>query len=170
MKDHLDRKRPPWRNRPKQLLTYNMPVWKLLTGQVKEEIYSSLISQGLLSEEGRYATRGSILYIHQHTLKESKTKRKTVAMVWIDYKKVHDIVPQSWIIDCFKKYTISDEVIKLIVETMKNWRVELTVEGKNLAEVKIQRGIFQGDVLSSLLFVIAMWPFNHKLRKCTGGY
>ena len=51
---------------------------------------------------------------------------------------------------------------------MKNWRVELTARGKNLTEVKIQRCIFQGDVLSPLLIVIAMIPPNHILRECTG--
>ena len=56
---------------------------------------------------------------------------------------------------------ISGEVIKLIENIMENWRVELTTGGKRLAEVKIQRGIFQGDVLSPLLFGIAMMPFNH---------
>ena len=35
---------------------------------------------------------------------------------------------------------------------------------------KIQRGIFQGDALSSLLFIIAMMSLNHILRKCTAGY
>ena len=53
---------------------------------------------------------------------------------------------------------------------MKNWRVELTVGEKSLAETKIQRGIFQGDALSPLLFIIAMMPLNHILRKCTAGY
>ena len=43
---------------------------------------------------------------------------------------------------------------------MKNWREELTV-GKSLVEVKIQRGIFQGDALLSLLFVLAMMLLNH---------
>ena len=53
---------------------------------------------------------------------------------------------------------------------MKNWKVELTGGGKSLAEVKIQRGIFQGDMLSPLLFEITMVPLNHILEKCTGGY
>ena len=48
--------------------------------------------------------------------------------------------------------------------------MELTTGGQSLAEVKIQRGIFQGDALSPLLFVIAMMPLNHILRKCTAGY
>ena len=53
---------------------------------------------------------------------------------------------------------------------MKTWRVELTAGGRGLAEGKIPRGIFQGDVLSPLLFIIAMMPLNHILRKCTVGY
>ena len=53
---------------------------------------------------------------------------------------------------------------------MQTWRVELTAGGRSLAETKIQRRIFQGDALSPLLFIIAMIPLNHILRKCTAGY
>ena len=53
---------------------------------------------------------------------------------------------------------------------MKTWRVELTAGGRSLTETKIQRGIFQGDTPSPLLFIIAMMPPNLILRKCTAGY
>ena len=43
----------------------------------------------------------------------------------------------------------------LITEAMKKWKVNLTTSGQTLAEVKIQRDIFKGDVLSSVQFVIA---------------
>ena len=39
---------------------------------------------------------------------------------------------------------------------MKNWKVELMAGKKTLADVKIQKGIFQGDILFPLLFVMAM--------------
>ena len=67
-------------------------------------------------------------------------------------------------------YKISRGVINFIEKSMKNWRVELTAGRKSLAETKIQRGIFQGDILSYLLFIIATMPLNHILRKCTAGY
>ena len=67
-------------------------------------------------------------------------------------------------------YKISNEDIKFIEETMEIWIMELTGGGKSLVEVKIQRGIFPGNTLSPFLFVIAMMPLNHILRKCTVGY
>ena len=90
---------------------------------------------------------------------------KNVAMAWIDYKKLIDMTPQRWI-DSLKMYQITDKIIKF----MKNWRVKLIARGKSLTKVKIQRGIFQGDVLSPLLFEIVMIPPNPIIRKCTGGY
>ena len=99
-----------------------------------------------------------------------RARRKNLAMAWIDYKKAYDMVPQSWILHCLKMYKISHEVINFIEKTMKTWRVELTEGERSLAETKIQRGIFQGDALSPLLFIIAMMSLNHILRKCTAGY
>ena len=40
--------------------------------------------------------------------------------------------------------------------------------GETLAEVKIQSGIFQGDLLSPLPTVIEMMSSNNILGKCTG--
>ena len=67
-------------------------------------------------------------------------------------------------------YKISDEFINFIEKTMKTWRVEWIAGGRSLTEAKIQRGIFEGDALSPLLFIIAMIPLNHILIKCTAGY
>ncbi len=57
----------------------------------------------------------------------------------------YDMVPQTRIIESLKMYKISNKVIKFNSEAMKNWKVELTAEGKTLTAVRIQRDIFQGD-------------------------
>ena len=58
---------------------------------------------------------------------------------------------------------IYDEVIEFIENILKDWSLKLEVVGKRFDDVKIHKEIFHGDVLSSLLFVIAMMPLNHML-------
>ena len=74
---------------------------------------------------------------------------------------------QSRIINCLK---ISDEVVSIIEKTMKTRRVESIAGGRSLPEAKLQRSIFPEDALSPLLFIIAIMPLNHILRKYTAGY
>ena len=59
----------------------------------------------------------SRITIHRstHQLNESKTRRKNLAMAWINYKKAYDMVPHSWIINSLKMYKISHEVINFIL-------------------------------------------------------
>ena len=47
----------------------------------------------------------------------------------------------------------------------KQWNTELMSGEQRLGNVRIRRGIFQGDSLSPLLFVLAMIPLTLMLRK-----
>ena len=127
--------------------------------------YYLQISRVLFPEEQKgchYGARGigNQMYIDQHILKDCKTRRKNVVMLWINTRKANNMVLQSWITECLKMYNISKKVMQFITKAMSNWGVELTARGKTLADKKIQRGIFQGDALSTLLFIIAMILFN----------
>ena len=149
-------------------------MWKISTAQIREEIYNSLTNLALFPEEQKGCRKGSrgtaeLFYMDQHTLNENKTRRKNLAMAWIDYKKAYDMGPQSRIINCLKMYKISHEVINFIEKTMKTKRVELTAGGRSLTETKIPRGIFQ-DALPALIFIIAMMPLNHILIRYTAEY
>ena len=78
---------------------------KILTAQIREDIYDSLRNRGLFTEDqkgSRKQTRGTgeLLCIDQHILNDNKTRRKNLAMAWIYYKKLKDMVIQS----CLKMY------------------------------------------------------------------
>ena len=115
---------------------------------MREEIYYKLSSLGLFPDEQKGYRKGfrgtaELLYIDQYILTESKTRLKNLEMAWIEDKMTHVMVPESWIINCLKMYKISLEVINSTVKkNIKTWRVELTVGGRNLAEAKIHRRIF----------------------------
>ena len=72
-------------------------MWKILTAQIREKIYYSLTSRGFFPDEQKGCRKGSrgtaeLLFIDRHILNESKTRRKNLAMAWIDYKKAIDMV------------------------------------------------------------------------------
>ena len=58
----------------------------------------------------------------------------------------------------------------LLGESMKTWITNLTANDECLGKVNIRRGIFQGDSLSPLLFVLALFPLSMILRKVSAGY
>ena len=70
------------------------------------------------------------------------------------------MVLKNWIRDCTKTYKKFDKVMEIITEAIQNLRMDLTAEEKNLAGLKIQGGIFQGDVLSLLQFAKAKKELN----------
>ena len=80
------------------------------------------------------------------------------------------MVPHSWIMRCLAFFKIAHNVKAFLEKTMKHWRVELTSDGERLAEVSVRRGIFQGDSLSPILFVIALIPLSIVLNKSKEGY
>ena len=57
---------------------------------------------------------------------------------------------------------------------MKMWEIKLILKHENgtleVPNIKIKRGIFQGDTLSPLLFVLALNPLSYLLNKCGHGY
>ena len=53
---------------------------------------------------------------------------------------------------------------------MNSWCVELTCGENVLGQVNIRRGIFQGDSLSPLLFIISLIPLTMILNKTKHGY
>ena len=97
-------------------------------------------------------------------------RKKNLAVAWIDYKKANDMVPHSWIVECFGMVGVSEQIKLFLSESMKAWRVDLTCSNQSLDRVNIKRGIFQGDSLSSLLFVLGLIPLTLILHKSESTY
>ena len=91
-------------------------------------------------------------------------------MAWIDYKKAYDIVPHSWIIECLGLFGVAQNIQNLLVNSMEKWKIMLCSGNSELGEVQIKQGIFQGDSLSPLRFVLALIPLSFILRKTKAAY
>ena len=91
-------------------------------------------------------------------------------MAWIDYTKAYDMVSHSWIIECLDLFGAAENIKSLLVKSMDKWKVMLCSGNSELGKVEIKRGIFQGDSLSPLVFVLALIPLSLILRKEKAAY
>ena len=114
----LQKRNAPNNYRP---ITYLPMMRKMLAPQIRQDSYYLLLSHKLFSEEQKgwhkrtRRTGDLLLYIDQHILKGGKTRRKNLAMTWID----NDIVPQSWMMNCLKMLRYPT---KLLSSSRKLWR------------------------------------------------
>ena len=91
-------------------------------------------------------------------------------MAWIDYKKAYDMVPHSWILECLDLFGVAENIKGLLANSMEKSKLMLCSGNSELSEVEIKRGIFQGDSLSPLVFVLALIPLGLILRKAKTAY
>ena len=150
-------------------------VWKLMTGTVSEYIYKHLIENNLMPDEQKGCKKKSrgckeLLLIDKMILKNCKRRKTNLYMGYIDYRKAYDMVPHSWILSSMKMLGVADNILKMVEASMDQSKVELTHNGETLGLVDIKRGIFQGDSLSPLEFVMSMIPLTLLLRKDNSGY
>ena len=149
-------------------------MWKLFTGMVAEDMYLFMENNHLLPEEQQGCRRKSKgmkdQLLSDKTILIDCRKRKTnLAMAWIDYRKAYDLIPHSWILECLDMIGIADNVKSFNGKSMKKWKLPLTSNGSDLCEIDVKRGNFQGDSLSTLIFVY-MIPLSLLLRKVRASY
>ena len=100
-------------------------------------------------------------------LNDCKKRHTNLGMVWIDCKKDYDMIPHFWILESLKVVQMSENIVQFIRKSMKNGNTKLTSRGEYLTKIDIRRGIFQGDSLSQLLFVICMYDTSESDIKKT---
>ena len=73
-------------------------MWKILTAEITEEIYDSLISRRLFPEEEKGCRKGTSDWSTHPQGEQNQTEKWSYAVDRL--KKAYDMVQQSWIIDC----------------------------------------------------------------------
>ena len=111
-------------------ITCLLLMWKLLTRVIADQIYAHLDQEKLLPEEYKGCRKDSRrtndrLCIDRAVFKVIRSRNKNLAVAWIDYKKVDDMVPHSWIIECLDMFRVAENIKSLLVNSMEKWKVML---------------------------------------------
>lgn len=105
------------------------------------------------------------LLIDKAVLREAKSKHRFLSMAWLDYRKAYDMVPHPWILKMLEISKVAGNITSFLSNTMKHWKSTLSCNGSTLGTIDVNRGIFQGDSLSPLLFILAMLPLSYLLSR-----
>ena len=150
-------------------------IWKLLTSVISDQIYNFLDSNDLIpwqQKGNKRKSRGTKdqLLIDKLIMNMAKKKKRNLRMIWIDYKKAYDSVPHSWILECLRIYGIADNIIAFLEKSMKTWQTLLMLNQEEIGHLLIKCGIFQGDSLSPLLFILCLIPLTYLLDQNQFGF
>lgn len=150
-------------------------IWKLISGIINDKIYDHLIRTKLFPEEQMGCKKNVLgtkdqLLLNKAIMEDAVTNQRNLAMVWIDYQKAYDSVPHQWLVKTLELLKVNGEIITFLNTAMQHYRTTLIYNQEDVGEVKIRRGIFQGDALSPLMFVMALFPLTHLLQSTKKGY
>ncbi|XP_044766299.1 uncharacterized protein LOC123322418 [Coccinella septempunctata] len=154
-------------------------IYKILTGILTQKLWRHVGRYNIMAREQNGCRKDAkgckeLLIIDTIITKQAKKKQRNLSMAWIDYKKAYDSIPHSWLKKVLRLYGVSETIINLLEHLMGTWRTRLHVNTDRgdytTEEIKIMRGIFQGDKLSTLWFCLAINLLSKLLNASKYGY
>ncbi|EYC02572.1 hypothetical protein Y032_0099g3187 [Ancylostoma ceylanicum] len=110
---------------------------------------------------------------HIHTvniiLEKSHEYNVNAYLMFVDFRKAFDSVELPAIWHALESFGIEQELIRVIQLLYANGTAAIKV-GNQLAELNIQRGVRQGDSLSSLLFILTLQYALNNVNRLGKGF
>ncbi|KAF4531352.1 hypothetical protein B566_EDAN017258 [Ephemera danica] len=136
-------------------------LYKIFTSICAVKISAHLTVNALLATEQngcKNGTRGceELLVIDTVASRQVRLQNRNQSTGWVDYMKPSDSVPHSWLSCVLRLYKIEP----LLIHMLERQGVDkITTD-----EIRILRGIFQGDSQSPLWFCLSLNPLSRMLR------
>ena len=106
-----------------------------------------------------------LLLLNKSVLKEERNKKCTLYTVWLDYRQAFDSVTHEWLLYALTLAKVPEKLIASKRELTKAWKTKLQLNGTHesiMTEIiNFFKGIFQGDSLSVILFILSVNALAH---------
>jgi hypothetical protein len=111
-------------------------TYKLLTSIISRCMQKYMDDENLLPKEQKRCSSGTKgckdqRLISKVILRDCKSRKTSLSMAWIDYQKVFDRVPHSWIIKYLELIGINNKVIAFTKKAMTYWRTHMRLHAEN---------------------------------------
>ena len=164
--------KPGCEGRPDQYrpITCLNTAYKLYTGTLAAILTEHAIACQLLPREQkalRRRRRGCLdaLVVDGAVAEEARVFKKDLSVAWIDFRKAYDMTPHTWLRKMLRTISPPTETLNAIIALIPHWQTRLTIStdsGTASFPVVFERGLFQGDTLSLILFCLSIEPLSHQ--------
>jgi hypothetical protein len=152
-------------------------MYKVYTSILNEKLREHIEANGFLSPSQYGFAKGkstvepviTLINVLEDAIKKGPVP-KPVYVAFVDLKKAYDSIEHWLIIDSLKFYRVDPELGQAIMSCYQGCKAFLKTPIGNTECFPILRGVRQGDVLSPLLFNIAMNPIYEHIRNKFTGY
>ena len=150
---------------------------KLYTSCINQFVQHHCESNNIITTEqagGKKDVWGCLeqLLINKTVMDEAKHYRRSLVTMWLDYQKAFDSVPHQWLIKALQLAKLPQVIISALEHLITKWSTNVHLQTTETTiisdEIKYNRGIFQGDSLSVILFILCLNPLSFLLNKLVG--
>uniref|UniRef100_A0A915AZ71 Reverse transcriptase domain-containing protein n=1 Tax=Parascaris univalens TaxID=6257 RepID=A0A915AZ71_PARUN len=159
--------------------------YKFLTATIAKVLQAHLEKGDAIPKEQRalrkkeWGCTHAILLDRAVAIDATSQRHRPLSVAWLDYRKAFDSISHSYISWILNSVNVPKGIMGTFTKLMAGWetRYEIKYErncGKIMTQksqpIKIANGIFQGDALSPLLFVLCMSPISFALNETAQPY
>ena len=112
------------------------------------------------------------LLVRKGVLKEVIKQRRNLINVWLDYAKAFNSVSHSWLFTALRLAKVAENIVVSIEKMSKLWATIIILKGTNETIktdiITCLKGIFQGNSLSVILFVLSVNPLSFMIKRLQG--
>lgn len=142
--------------RPISLLSHLYKlIMQIIYNRISKDLIASLPSEQAAYQPGRNTIE--MIQMMQQIIEKSNEFQRNIAICFIDYTKAFDSIDQSKLWDGLHQYTnLNPAYINLISLIYENSKACIRTDIGLTREIELLKGVKQGDLLSALLFCVAL--------------
>ncbi len=137
-------------------------ITKAMTTRIKQ-----VLSQNVLINEFQFCHPGRLIHENIHTLRllieRCQIEGTNLHAAFLDCSKAFDYVNHSYLIEILKRRDVGDNFLRFISCFLKGTS-KIIFNGSLSEELKIDRGVPQGETLSPFLFILAIDPLLNTIQ------
>ena len=96
---------------------------------------------------------------------DNGTAAPSAALFFLDFEKAYDRVNREWMTKCVQHLGFSNKIVRAVKVLLSNTSAQVVLNGFKTSSFQLQRGVHQGSPLSTLLYILQLYPMTAYIER-----